>query len=118
MSNDTVDLSKTSCKPCSGAEPPMPMAKAKELLQKLDPAWALNESGHLERVFLVKNFVVALDLANKFGDIAEKEGHHPDLLVSYGKLTVEIWTHKINGLALSDFILAAKIDDLSKIILV
>ena len=118
MTEEKIELSKSTCKPCSGNEPAMPLPKAMELLQKLHEAWAINEAGHLERVFLVKNFVAALDLANKFGDLAEKEGHHPDLTVSYGKLRVEMWTHKINGLSLSDFVLASKIDDLAKIILV
>lgn len=107
------DLSSKKCEPCSGNASPMSEAEAQKLLQKLHQQWTINPLGHLERCFLVKNFQKSLELANKLGEIAENEGHHPDLLVSYGKLQVEIWTHKISGLALADFILAAKFDEFS-----
>ncbi len=117
MSEENLDLTEKKCEPCSGNALPMIDIEAQKMLKNLNEGWAINPLGHLERVFLVKNFVKALELANKFGDIAEEEGHHPDLLVSYGKLRVEIWTHKIAGLALADFILAAKLDALAHKIL-
>src|SRR5437660_1854302 len=95
---------------CRGGEPPMARWRAEELLAELAPVWQLNAEGHLERVYPVKNFVQALEFANKAGAIAEKEGHHPDLHVAWGKCKVEIWTHKIKGLTESDFYMAAKVD--------
>jgi 4a-hydroxytetrahydrobiopterin dehydratase len=89
----------------------MALPEAKKLLALLHQAWSINSAGHLERVFLLKNFIESLALAQKLGEIAERAGHHPDLLVSYGQLRAEIWTHKINGLSRADFVLAAKIDE-------
>lgn len=106
-----MGLSKESCIPCQGGTPPLGPKEATDLLQNLQKEWAINSQGHLERAFLVKNFAKALHIANILGKIADEERHHPDLLVSYGILKVEIWTHKINGLTKSDFILAAKFDD-------
>jgi 4a-hydroxytetrahydrobiopterin dehydratase len=80
------------------------------LLSEIDPDWRLNIAGHLERDFTFPDFARALGFANAIGDIAESEGHHPDLHVGWGKCTVEIWTHKVSGLTKSDFVLAAKTD--------
>ncbi len=88
----------------------MERSRAQAMLTELDPGWQLNAEGHLERVFPFKDFARALELANKVGAIAEREGHHPDLHVAWGKCAVEIWTHKIQGLTESDFYLAAKAD--------
>lgn len=106
----TCDLSKEKCEPCQGDVLPMGLEEAQELLKNLHEGWSINSLGHLERVFLVRGFLKGMDLANKFAKIAESEGHHPDFHISYGKLVVEIWTHKISGLSRSDFILAAKLD--------
>jgi 4a-hydroxytetrahydrobiopterin dehydratase len=85
--------------------------KVDQMLAQLHGGWsATHERTHLERNFTFKNFAGALAFANKVGAIAEKEAHHPDLHVGWGSCGVEIWTHKINGLTESDFILAAKID--------
>ena len=89
----------------------MAVSEAQKVLSNLHEAWSRNSAGHLERVFLLKNFIEPLELAVKLGAIAEAAGHHPDLLVSYGKLRVEIWTHKIGGLSHADFVLAAKFDE-------
>jgi 4a-hydroxytetrahydrobiopterin dehydratase len=70
----------------------------------------LNAPGHLERTYTFKNFAEAMAFANRVGDIAEAEGHHPDLHVSWGRCRVEVWTHKIGGLTESDFYFAAKAD--------
>lgn len=89
----------------------MEFAKAQEMLAQLGKGWGLTHEGtHLEREFSFKNFARSLAFANKVGEVAEKEGHHPDLHVRWGTCTVEIWTHKINGLTESDFFLAAKAD--------
>ena len=89
----------------------MEAVKAQELLGQLGSGWQLTyEGARLERAYQFKDFAQALAFANAVGEIAEQEGHHPDLHVGWGRCTVEIWTHKINGLTESDFFLAAKAD--------
>ena len=88
----------------------MDSARAQELLRELDVGWAVNADGHLERTYTFSNFVEAIAFANRVGNIAEEQNHHPDLHVAWGKCTVEIWTHKIQGLTESDFYFAAKAD--------
>ena len=105
-----MNLADQRCIPCRGGVPPMEESRAKELLRQLDDGWQLNSEGHLERVYRVRNFAQAMALANKVADIAEDEGHHPDLSIAWGKCKVEIWTHKIRGLTESDFYFAAKAD--------
>ena len=78
-------------------------------LQQLPDGWTLNSKGHLVHTFAFSNFIKSLEFANSVGAEAEEAGHHPDLHVAWGKCGVEIWTHKINGLAEADFILAAKV---------
>lgn len=84
------------------------------LLDELGDEWGLNEKGHLVRQFSFYNFIDALAFANRVGEIAEEQAHHPDLHVAWGKCGVEVWTHKINGLTESDFYLAAKISRASR----
>jgi 4a-hydroxytetrahydrobiopterin dehydratase len=106
-----MSLAEKSCVPCRGGIPPMEASKVREMLIQLQNGWkATHEDRRLERNFEFKDFAGALAFANKIGAIAEKEAHHPDLHVRWGTCVVEIWTHKINGLTESDFILAAKID--------
>ena len=105
-----MSLADNKCIPCRGGVPPLPADRAQTLLQELGRGWALNARGHLERLYTFKDFSQSLAFANKVGAVAEAEGHHPDLYVAWGKCTVEIWTHKINGLTESDFYLAAKAD--------
>jgi 4a-hydroxytetrahydrobiopterin dehydratase len=103
------DLASKSCVPCRGG---VPALRGTELqnLQKQVPEWAVVQEHHLRRVFTFPDFVSALAFVNKVGDIAEKEGHHPDIYLAWGKVEITIWTHKIDGLTESDFVLAAKID--------
>ena len=106
-----MGLAEKSCVPCRGGVPPMEPAKVDEMLGQLDTGWCpTHEHKRLERGYTFKGFAPALAFANKVGEIAESQGHHPDLHVRWGACTVEIWTHKIDGLTESDFILAAKID--------
>ncbi|MBI5855410.1 MAG: 4a-hydroxytetrahydrobiopterin dehydratase [Nitrospirae bacterium] len=105
-----MGLADNKCVPCRGGVPPLEPAKAQELLTQLGTGWSLNQAGHLERLFTFKDFAQALAFVNKVGGVAEAEGHHPDLMLAWGKCKVEIWTHKINGLTESDFYLAAKAD--------
>ncbi len=105
-----MGLADQSCVPCRGGVPPMDETRAKELLRELEDGWRLNTEGHLEREYRLQNFTEAMALANKLADVAEQEGHHPDLYIAWGKCKVEIWTHKIKGLTESDFYFAAKAD--------
>ncbi len=106
------ELAQKKCIPCRGGIPPLKGEDIARLQNKLKANWQVVSEHHLEKEFSFQNFKEALDFTNKVGGIAEAEGHHPDIHVAWGKVTVTIWTHKINGLTESDFILAAKIDGL------
>ena len=103
-------LADQHCVPCRGGVPALEPERVEQLLGELEADWSLNERGHLERGFAFTDFVEALAFVNRVGEIAESEGHHPDLHLGWGRCRVEIWTHAINGLTESDFILAAKIE--------
>lgn len=109
MSEEKLDLANEPCI-TEGIELAMGLAEAMKLLPLLDPAWSINQAGHLERVYLLKNFKESIQLAKLLGEIAEEAQHFPDLWLSYGKLRAELWTHKISGLSRADFVLAAKFD--------
>ena len=98
-------LAGEKCIPCRGGVPPL---KGKELLH-LD-GWQVVKEHHLEKEFRFPDFAKALAFTNKIGAIAEEQGHHPDIFLAWGKVRVTIWTHAIDGLTRSDFVLAAKID--------
>lgn len=106
-------LSDESCVPCRGGMPPLSNEEKSVLMLELGADWNLNTEGHLYKEYLFKNFVKTMDFANEITTIAEKEKHHPDLQISWGKCVVEIWTHAIDGLTTNDFILAAKIEKLN-----
>jgi 4a-hydroxytetrahydrobiopterin dehydratase len=103
------DLASKKCVPCKGGVPPL-AGKELEALAKQVPEWRVIEGHHISRVFTFPDFKQALAFVNKVGAIAEEQGHHPDITLSWGKAAVTTWTHKIDGLTESDFILAAKID--------
>ena len=105
-----MSLADQKCIPCRGGVPPLEESRAKELLRELGDGWHLNGEGHLERLYGFQDFAQAMVLANKVAEIAEDEGHHPDLYIAWGKCKVDIWTHKISGLTESDFYFAAKVD--------
>jgi len=104
------DLSKEHCVPCRGGVAPLKADALNQLFKQLQPGWKIVAEHHLEKEYTFKNFQEALDFTNQIGAIAETERHHPDIFLSYGKVKVQIWTHKIDGLTQSDFILAAKCD--------
>lgn len=108
------DLTKKNCIPCKGGVPPLKGEPLAQLHRQLGETWKVINEHHLEKEFAFKNFRDALAFTNKVGEIAEKEGHHPDIFLSYGKVKIQIWTHKIDGLTESDFILAAKCDGIFK----
>ncbi len=105
-------LKNKKCVPCEGGVPPLNEAKIKLFLQEIDNRWTVIDNLKLRREFHFVNFAHTMNFANMVGRIAEKENHHPDLYISYGKCTIELWTHAINGLSENDFILAAKIDEI------
>jgi 4a-hydroxytetrahydrobiopterin dehydratase len=105
-----TDLASKECVPCRGGVPPLEGEELATLSKELGEQWKVVEGHHLRREFTFPDFRQALDFTNRIGEIAEKEGHHPDIHLAWGRVAVEIWTHKIDGLTESDFILAAKID--------
>lgn len=105
------DLAEQSCVPCRGGVPPLAGAELSSLAGQV-PEWTVVDGHHVEREFGFPNFVQALAFTNKVGELAEAEGHHPDIYLAWGKVGIKIWTHKIDGLTESDFVLAAKIDRL------
>lgn len=112
MNQSKTCLLNRTCVPCQGGMPALTHAKAEKYLLELGGAWGLNDKGHIYKTYTFKNFMEAMNFANQVAEIAEKEGHHPDLKISWGACQIEIWTHKIEGLTESDFILAAKIENL------
>ncbi|GJL57911.1 MAG: putative pterin-4-alpha-carbinolamine dehydratase [Nitrospirales bacterium] len=105
-----MSLADNTCVPCRGGVPPLEPRKIQDLLAQLETGWALNAQGHIEKTYTFDNFADALAFTNRVGNVAELEGHHPDIYLAWGKCKVEIWTHKIQGLTESDFYLAAKAD--------
>ena len=108
-----ADLAKKRCIPCEKGVPPLTPPQAQEMLKELNPEWMLVDDGHLlVREFRFADFAQAMTFANKIAEVAEEEGHHPDLAIAWGSVSVELSTHAIGGLSENDFILAAKIDQL------
>ncbi len=104
------ELAKKKCVPCSGDTPPLKGAELEQLKTQLGNDWRVTDGHHLEKSYTFKDFVGALDFTNRVGAVAEAQGHHPDIYLGWGKVKLTIWTHAINGLTESDFILAAKAD--------
>jgi 4a-hydroxytetrahydrobiopterin dehydratase len=105
-------LAERHCVVCKPGTPPLPRAEIDRLLEQV-PGWRVEEAeGHLRltRTVKFKGFMPGVDLINRIAPIAEAEGHHPDLLLSYGSLTVWLWTHAAGGLTENDFILASRLD--------
>ncbi len=107
------DLAAKKCIPCSGGVPRMTPEEIREMRPHV-PDWEVILGHHLRRVFAFEDFASALVFVNRIGEVAETEGHHPNITFTWGRVEVEIWTHKIDGLAEADFILAAKVDQLPR----
>ncbi len=108
-----TELANKSCVPCRGGVPPLTGDALSDLAKQL-PTWTVADEHHLERDYTFSNFVEALAFLNAAAEIAEAEGHHPDFYLAWGKVSVKLWTHKIDGLTESDFVLAAKIEELPR----
>ena len=108
-----MTLSERSCVPCRGGVPALKGRALDALIAELGGEWRVIEEHHLEKAFKFDDFRTALHFTNQVGELAEEQGHHPDLHLAWGLVRITIWTHKIDGLTESDFVLAAKIDRLA-----
>ena len=106
------ELSTKHCVPCRGGVPPLAGQELEDLQRRLGGGWSVVNEHHLQKAFAFPDFQTALEFTNRVGEVAEREGHHPDIRLSWGRVEVEIFTHKIDGLTESDFVLAAHIDRL------
>ena len=107
-------LAEKDCIPCKGGTPPLKGAELKALQGQLGNGWMVVDDHHLEKEFKFKDFRKALDFTNAVGAIAEAQNHHPDILLAWGKARITLWTHKIDGLTESDFVLAAKVEGIPR----
>lgn len=108
------ELAEKTCVPCRGGVPPLGSAEIAKLHSELNNDWNVVAEHHLQKEYKFPDFRTALDFTNQVGAIAEEQGHHPDIYLAWGRVEITIWTHKIDGLHESDFILAAKIDRISQ----
>ena len=108
------DLAAQECIPCKGGVPPLGAVEIDGLLARLKGGWQVKDGHHLSKTYPFKNFTDGLAFVNRVGELAEQQGHHPDVLLRWGQVRVDIFTHKVDGLTESDFVLAAKIDALPR----
>ncbi len=104
-------LASQHCVPCRGGIPPLEADEIAPLIEDLGNDWEVVDDHHLHKAYAFPDFATALAFVNRVGAIAEAEGHHPDIALGWGKVELTIWTHKIDGLTISDFVLAAKADE-------
>lgn len=104
------DLAAKQCLPCSGQTAPLTGDALKQLHAQLDGGWRVVNDHQLEKEYRFEDFREALDFTNRVGALAEAQGHHPDICLGWGRVKLTIYTHKIDGLTESDFVLAAKAD--------
>lgn len=107
-------LADKYCTPCRKSAVPLKGDALKSLQEELDPDWVVVDEHHLSKTYRFANFVKPLEVLNQIAKLAEEEGHHPDLYLAWGILRVDVWSHTIDGLTESDFILCAKIDRMLK----
>lgn len=105
-------LAEKECVPCKGGVPPLKGQDLGRVAAELNNGWKVIQEHHLEKEYKFKDFREALAFTNKVGELAESQGHHPDIYLAWGQVKLTVWTHKINGLTESDFVLAAKADQL------
>ncbi|MCA3748404.1 MAG: 4a-hydroxytetrahydrobiopterin dehydratase [Rubrobacter sp.] len=105
------DLAQKECVPCKGGVPPLKGEELRELARQV-PGWEVVDEHHLRRTFKFRNFREALAFVNRVGELAEEQNHHPDICFGWGRAEITVFTHKIDGLTESDFIFAAKVNNL------
>ena len=106
----SIELAAKECVPCKGGVPPLQGEALSALQEQLGGDWRVVDEHHLEKEYGFPDFQTALDFTNRVGEMAEEQGHHPDIYLAWGKVKVTVWTHKIDGLTESDFVFAAKSD--------
>jgi 4a-hydroxytetrahydrobiopterin dehydratase len=106
------DLASQKCKACQGGVEPYTGEKLKEYRSRISDEWDVVDEHHLIREFGFEDFQEALDFVNDIGEIAEEQGHHPNINFTWGRAEIKLYTHKIDGLFQADFVMAAKIDKL------
>jgi len=106
------DLAQKECVPCKGGVPPLKGGELAQLSGQLAAGWRVVNEHHLEREFKFPDFRQALAFTNRVGQLAESQKHHPDIYLAWGQVKLSLWTHKIDGLTESDFVFAAKVDQL------
>ncbi len=105
------ELANRECVPCRGGVPPLKGDEIQRLVGEIKE-WSVVGEHHLQKIYKHRDFKESLAFVNRVGELAEQQGHHPDICFGWGRTEITIWTHKIDGLTESDFILAAKIDAL------
>ncbi len=111
MNDAQMKLAEKTCVSCHGGVPPLTPNEIAGLLPQVT-GWNVVDDHHLTKDYKFRNFREALDFVNRVGAVADEQNHHPDIFLAWGKVAIQIWTHKINGLTESDFIFAAKVDEL------
>ena len=107
-------LSEKECSACRSGTAALKGAELKRMSDQLGAGWRVVNEHHLECEYLFKDFREALEFTNRVGELAEQQGHHPDIYLAWGKVKLTVWTHKVDGLTENDFIFAAKVDELGK----
>lgn len=109
-----MELSSKKCIPCEGGEAPLNDDQIASYLSELNTVWEVvdDPETHLQQEFVFDDFKNAMEFVSRVGEIAEEEGHHPDITIHYNKVLIELWTHVIGGLSENDFIIASKIEEL------
>lgn len=114
-----TDLSRMKCEPCEGGTKPFEVGEAEKYLSLLKTKWDLDDRGstagserilRIRKKFKFEDFNKAMQFVNRIADIAQEQGHHPDIFISYNRVTITLFTHSIGGLSVNDFILASRID--------
>jgi 4a-hydroxytetrahydrobiopterin dehydratase len=112
MGMSISDLASKNCVPCRGGVPPLKGEELQSYVRQV-PGWKAIDEHHLKRAYTFPDFKSALHFVDRVGELAEQQGHHPDIFLAWGKVEITTWTHKIDGLTEGDFILAAKIEQLA-----
>ena len=108
-----MNLADRDCVPCRGGVPPLRLEQSGALLAQLGNGWECVDGHHLRKAYPFPNFAKALAFTNRVGEIAEAQGHHPDIELAWGRVVLLVYTHVIDGLTESDFVLAAKCDEVA-----